>query len=60
MKELSHEASCPACGARITVYAEETGLLPDEFHGERRATHTWLVCDLRQRLNALQAKCESS
>lgn len=54
--EFVNESFCPVCHAPIHVYHEMTGLLPDEYHGDRRATHTWLVCELRQRINALE--CE--
>ena len=42
---------CSKCGIQIHKFSEFTGLLPDENHGERRAAHSWLVCELWQRLN---------
>ena len=54
--ELVRESVCPLCSMPIHVYAEVTGLLPDEYHGDRRATHSWLVCELYQRINVLQGK----
>lgn len=54
--ELVKESICPACLADIVVYADATGLLPDEHHGDRRATHSWLVCELRQRINDMMTQ----
>lgn len=53
--KLSWDATCPECHALITVYADETGLLPTEGHDGRWATHSWLVCELRRQLNAVVA-----
>ncbi len=41
---------CPDCGTSIIVYPEICGLLPEEVIGERRANHSWLVCELRVKL----------
>lgn len=51
-ESMVEETSCAACHAQISVYAEMTGLLPEEHIDGRRATHSWLVCKLRQELNA--------
>lgn len=52
-ESMVQETSCAACHAQISVYAAMTGLLPEEHINGRRATHSWLVCKLRQELNAL-------
>lgn len=51
--EILRIGPCPKCHTQIHVWADETGLLPDECDGDRRATHSWLVCELHQRINAL-------
>lgn len=50
--DLVRHVNCQACGADTVVYAGETGLLPDEYIDGRRATHSWLVCKLRQESRA--------
>lgn len=52
--DLASCTSCKKCGAEIVEYHEYTGLLPDEFVRGRRATHSWLVCELRQKIGDLE------
>lgn len=56
---MVEETTCDDCQAKIEVYSAMTGLLPAEYVRGRRATHSWLVCELRQQINALLKSVET-
>lgn len=57
---LERHDTCAECGVSIVRYSEDTGLLPDEWSGERYATHHWRACELHKALRAERGRVEAS
>jgi hypothetical protein len=47
--------NCPKCSAPVIIYDDCVGLLPDEEIDGQLATHSSLVCKLRQEINELKS-----
>lgn len=52
---LYKKDNCLKCGAYVIIYDDFIGLLPDEEIGGQLATHSSLVCKLRQEINELKS-----
>lgn len=48
--------NCLKCGTPVIIYDDCVGLLPDEEIDGQLATHSNLVCVLRQEINELKTK----
>ncbi len=57
---LERRDECQWCGADVVVYADITGLMPDEVNGDLRAVHSWRVCELTQQLRAERSRVEAA
>ena len=55
-EDLYKKEICPKCGAPVIIYDDCVGLLPDEEIDGQLATHSKLVCMLRQEINELKTK----
>lgn len=53
---LYKKENCPKCSASVIIYDDCVGLLPDEEIDGQLATHSNLVCVLRQEINELKTK----
>lgn len=52
---LYKKENCPKCYAPVVIYDDCVGLLPDEEIDGQLATHSSLVCRLRQEINELKS-----
>jgi len=53
---LYKKENCLKCGTPVIIYDDCVGLLPDEEIDGQLATHSNLVCVLRQEINELKTK----
>ena len=53
---LYKKENCLKCGASVIIYDDCIGLLPNEEINGQLATHSTLVCMLRQEINELKTK----